>query len=149
MKVRVRVAGVVEREGRILLVQHRALPYFVLPGGGLKEGETLEQGLERELAEETGLLVVPERLLFVGHFLRPERPVLDLVFLARLAGGRERQEQGSQITALRWAVLAEARTLDLRPHPIFEGVLAGLQSGFPPGASYVGSYAPDDPPEER
>jgi len=81
--------------------------------------------------------------------LRPERPVLDFVFLARLGGGRERQERGSQITALRWATLAQARSLDLRPRPIFEGVLAGLESGFPPGASYVGSYLPHDQPEER
>lgn len=32
---------------------------FVLPGGGVQEGETLDEALRREIKEETGLVIEP------------------------------------------------------------------------------------------
>jgi ADP-ribose pyrophosphatase YjhB (NUDIX family) len=54
------VGGVVLVEGRILLVRRRFEPLagrWSLPGGVVELGETLETGLRREIAEETGLEV--------------------------------------------------------------------------------------------
>ena len=50
------VYGVIfsEDNTKVLLVQRRDLPVWVLPGGGLDDEETPEQGVLRELAEETG-----------------------------------------------------------------------------------------------
>lgn len=42
---------------KILLVKRRDLPVWVFPGGGLDEGETPEEGVLREVEEETGLKV--------------------------------------------------------------------------------------------
>ncbi len=42
-------------EGRIVLVRLTYAPGWRLPGGGLKRGETPEQGVLRELKEEIGL----------------------------------------------------------------------------------------------
>lgn len=36
------------------------------PGGKVEEGETLEEGIIREIFEETGLNVVPERFLYAS-----------------------------------------------------------------------------------
>ncbi len=41
----------------ILLVKRRDLPVWVFPGGGLDPGETPEEGVIREVEEETGLKV--------------------------------------------------------------------------------------------
>ena len=52
------VGGVVFRGGRVLLVKRRFEPLagrWSLPGGVLEVGETLGQGLAREMMEETGL----------------------------------------------------------------------------------------------
>ena len=52
-----RVAGIIIKDGRILLM-HRIKngeEYFVFPGGGVEEGETPEGALEREIKEELNL----------------------------------------------------------------------------------------------
>lgn len=57
---RVGVGAVVLREGRILLVRRGADPaqgLWAIPGGGLMLGETLQQGAEREILEETGIVI--------------------------------------------------------------------------------------------
>lgn len=55
------VGGVVFIEGRVLLIKRRFEPLagrWSLPGGVLELGETLAEGLAREMKEETGLDVV-------------------------------------------------------------------------------------------
>jgi 8-oxo-dGTP pyrophosphatase MutT (NUDIX family) len=49
-------ALVVTPGGRIVLVRHSYMPGWHFPGGGLKRGETPEQGIVRELREEIGLV---------------------------------------------------------------------------------------------
>jgi ADP-ribose pyrophosphatase YjhB (NUDIX family) len=52
------VGGVVFIEGRVLLIKRRFEPLagrWSLPGGVLEVGETLSEGLAREMKEETGL----------------------------------------------------------------------------------------------
>ena len=52
------VGGVVFIEGRVLLIKRRFEPLagrWSLPGGALEVGETLAEGLAREMKEETGL----------------------------------------------------------------------------------------------
>lgn len=42
-------------QGQILLVRMRRAPGYALPGGGVDIGERIEDGLKREVREETGL----------------------------------------------------------------------------------------------
>lgn len=56
---RIRVGALVVNGGRILLVRHEkdGRTYWLLPGGGVEEGEPLEDAMRREFAEECGLPV--------------------------------------------------------------------------------------------
>ncbi len=49
--------GIVIRDGKILLCKTRSTGKYVLPGGGVEVGETLEQALCREMMEECGIEV--------------------------------------------------------------------------------------------
>src|SRR3990172_199749 len=62
------VGGVVIRDGHALLIRRGHEPLkgeWSIPGGTVKLGETLEQGVRRELKEETGLDVEPVGVLEV------------------------------------------------------------------------------------
>ncbi len=60
-----------ERDGKLLLVASRypnqPRPLWNLPGGRQRHGELLEDAVRREFAEETGLAVEVERLLYVSE----------------------------------------------------------------------------------
>ena len=56
------VGAVIIEGGRVLLIKRGQAPLkgeWSLPGGALELGETLEEGVCREVLEETGLIVEP------------------------------------------------------------------------------------------
>ncbi|HEY3122340.1 MAG TPA: NUDIX domain-containing protein, partial [Vicinamibacteria bacterium] len=60
--------GVLIREGRVLLIRRGKEPLrgrWMIPGGTVEAGETLEAALVREIEEETGLIVKPREVLTV------------------------------------------------------------------------------------
>jgi 8-oxo-dGTP diphosphatase len=79
----------------IVLIRRRNPPFqgwWALPGGACEQGETVEQTLQREVEEETGLLVEPVQL--IGVFSEPDRDprghVVSIAFLAKPTGGQLR-----------------------------------------------------------
>ncbi len=78
-------AIIFDDEGRILLSHRRDMDAWNLPGGGLEAGELPDEGVRREVLEETGLQVVVERL--VGVYGRPGRNDLVFTFICRVVGG--------------------------------------------------------------
>jgi 8-oxo-dGTP diphosphatase len=54
------VGAVVIKDGKVLLVKRGVPPnkgIWAIPGGSLKLGETLQEGAEREILEETGITI--------------------------------------------------------------------------------------------
>jgi 8-oxo-dGTP pyrophosphatase MutT (NUDIX family) len=73
------VLVVLRHRGRVLMVYERERECWELPGGGIEPGETPRDAAVRELREETGQLLAPEALRFVGRTctsLGPSRRVL-------------------------------------------------------------------------
>jgi 8-oxo-dGTP diphosphatase len=61
-------AVIVDENGRVLLVRRARPPlegHWSLPGGLLELGETLIEGVRREVAEETGVIVEPQAIVEV------------------------------------------------------------------------------------
>lgn len=104
-----------DQAGRLLLVQRGHEPEagrWSLPGGRVEPGETSEQAVIREVREETGLSVVPGRL--VGSVERPWRDgaVLDIRdYAAAVAGGD--LAPGDDAADARWVTPAEMGALPL------------------------------------
>lgn len=49
--------GIVVKDGKVLLSYETNYNKFIIPGGGVEEGETYGECCERELLEETGMIV--------------------------------------------------------------------------------------------
>src|SRR6185312_2282892 len=96
------VIVVVERDdGRILLARNARFPpgMFSAVAGFVEVGESLEQAVCREVAEEVGIRI--DRLRYFGSQPWPFGRSLMMGFLARYAGG-EIAVDGAEIAEARW-----------------------------------------------
>lgn len=112
---RIGVAGVVfDAAGRVLLVERGKPPsmgQWTVPGGSLEPGETIADGVRRELAEETGLEVEVGPLVAVVERMGEDYHFVILDHLAFLRGGS--LAAGSDAKAARFCGEAELDALPL------------------------------------
>lgn len=101
---RVTVAGMIfDEEGKILLLRSRKwFGKFVLPGGHVEFGESLEDALKREVKEETGIDIKNIRFQKVIEFVKskefhnPDLHFVGIQFLCDKAGGDLKLNHESQ-----------------------------------------------------
>jgi 8-oxo-dGTP diphosphatase len=102
------VAGVVvNSEGRVLVVRRRDTGRWEPPGGVLEPDETIEQGVVREILEETGVVVSVERL--TGVYQNVPRRIVALVFRCSPIDGSPRATEESAESC--WAEPGEIENL--------------------------------------
>ena len=131
---RIAAYGVVrDDEDRILLA--RAAPLLTLrgrwflPGGGVQHGESPPESLQREIAEESGLTIVPGPFLDVLSDVRtlPDGTSLHtvrLIYEVASWHGSLRPEVDGTTDDVAWFTLEAARELPLARY--VETVVAGL-----------------------
>ncbi|KOX13195.1 NUDIX hydrolase [Nocardiopsis sp. NRRL B-16309] len=102
----VSVAGAVIREdGRMLAIRRRDNGTWEPPGGVLELDETPEDGVVREVLEETGIHVEVEQL--TGVYKNMARGIVALVFRCKPSGGEE--STTSEATAVEWLTPDEVK----------------------------------------
>jgi 8-oxo-dGTP pyrophosphatase MutT (NUDIX family) len=104
------VRGLVrDEQARVLLVRHSYAPGWQFPGGGVERGETVEEALARELAEEAGIEVTARPVSF-GIYSNHQRFMGDHVVLFLVESFRQRQWRPTR-------EIAEARYFDASDLP--------------------------------
>ena len=83
---RVNVRAIIVKDGKLFcqkLKNSHTLhdsEFWCTPGGGIDFGESLHEGLIREMVEETGVKPVIGNLLFIQQFMDGEREQLEFFF---------------------------------------------------------------------
>jgi len=126
------VGALIFKRDKILLIERGKEPlkgYWSLPGGGLETGETLEQGVIREVREETGLEVKPLKVLEIFERIirdaqgAPEYHYVLIDYICRVTGGDLRAADDASRAA--WV----PRRL-LATYQITAGTLPVIEKGF-------------------
>jgi 8-oxo-dGTP diphosphatase len=108
------VGALIFEQGRVLLVRRGHAPSlgeWSIPGGALEIGETLAEGVKREVLEETGLIVEPMAMVDVVDRMARDKAgrvqfhYVLVDYLCRVTGGSE--ACASDAVGLRWAGLDE------------------------------------------
>ena len=128
------IGAVVFHDGKVLLVKRATPPCqgeWAIPGGKIKPGETLQEAAEREILEETGLIIKAGEAIFAFDLIEKNSND-DLLFhyvIVDLAGeyvGGE-LKASSDASAAGWFSRAELANLNinqtteqlLQRYPIF------------------------------
>ena len=98
-KLAVNVAVI--HEGKILLTQREDFETWILPSGGVEEGESIGQAALRETKEETGIDVELTRLVGVYSRISNMPAGYAVLFAARPIGGEIKCQPGETI-AVEW-----------------------------------------------
>ncbi len=137
--------AIIVENNRILVMRRLKAgnQYYTLVGGGIKDDETMEQGVAREVKEETGLDVTSAQLVYVE--LHPEPYNEQYIFLCQVAphaveisvaADSEEQKlathsmQGNVHTPL-WVDFGSFPHLAFRTPQLQEAIIKALKKGFP------------------
>lgn len=124
-----RAAAIIIKDEKILLLKRRkpGREYFIIPGGGIEKGETLEMAAIREVKEETNLDVEIENLFFEfdGVYDRHEYffTVKNIQGEASLGGEELENNSAENHYAIAWIALNELEKTLLLPEEIKQKII--------------------------
>jgi ADP-ribose pyrophosphatase YjhB (NUDIX family) len=107
---KIRCRAIILHEEKLLVVKHRKdADYYALPGGHLELGESVEEGLVREIVEELGVRPSVGRLLYV-HTFEDKDTLQTVEFFFEVLNGAEyldiaglERTHAHELAEIRWA----------------------------------------------
>jgi 8-oxo-dGTP diphosphatase len=143
MRYGISAAALIVEEEHLLLVHHRAEEYdfWVPPGGGLQGHESILECARRETLEETGLVVEPDRILYVQELWEPDYHFCKFFILGKRLSGdltlANRESAEDFLVRVRFFAQDELRDLTVYPEILREGFWEDLEAGGA-GTRYLG-----------
>ena len=123
LRPRVRVAGILIENNKILLIEHlkKNKKYWLVPGGGVDWGESTAEALIREYKEETNLDITVEKFLFLSETIAPDKKkhVINLYFqIKKIKNSIYNMKLGDErnLTDLKFITKEEIENIKLYPN---------------------------------
>ncbi|MBP3971002.1 NUDIX domain-containing protein [Bacillus sp. WL1] len=120
--IRNRGVAIIVQEGKIALIKRirGGETYYVFPGGGIEEGETLEEATKREAYEELGVHIKVGNLIaqveYKGTQYYFNAHIIGGVFASSKAEEFELKDRGSYIPV--WLPIQELEEVNIKPYEV-------------------------------
>ena len=130
-----RVAGLIVKDNKLLIMQDKGQPYFYVPGGRIKMNEKSEDAVKREIQEELGVEVKVNRMLWINeNFFKEvtyEEQFHEVCFFylvelkenEDLKGNEFVVDEEGKIHTYYWKTLDEIKYINLYPHFLREKIV--------------------------
>ena len=111
----VSAAAIICQDEKVLTIRDTAQGMLVLPGGHLHWDEDPETGVRREVREETGYEVEPERLfgVYSAQSGLSDRGIIRVIYEGRITGGTEQSSAEGMVEWLSLATLEQEHARDV------------------------------------
>jgi len=99
----------------LLLKRKDDVPYggkWGFPGGGAEKGETPEEAAIRETAEETGIKVLPEDLVFLDKVVSPDKRDVHVFACKNFEGNVDAQKVYKEHDGYEWVAMDKLKDYD-------------------------------------
>ena len=129
---RVATRGIIYRNGQMLLTKQKddnggEAENWATFGGGLDPGESLIEGLHREMIEETGIVPKVGRLLFVQQYAEPDDKSKEyLEFFFHIENTEDYEVIDLPSTTHGFAEIARAEFVDPTTHHVLPAFLTEI-----------------------
>jgi 8-oxo-dGTP pyrophosphatase MutT (NUDIX family) len=126
------------KENKILVLasKYSSGEFYLLPGGGIDDFETLQETAIRETKEETNLNIKLIRLLYLQEWINKPRDknVLYAIFLGKILDGKETHLNdpilGGHIKEIKWKTIDELKESTFFPKEALPAIEEGLKNNF-------------------
>jgi ADP-ribose pyrophosphatase YjhB (NUDIX family) len=142
--IRIRIAVIIPRDDEILLVKHVKddRQYWLIPGGGLNFGETIEECARREIKEETNKDIKIIKLLFLSESVSKdyERHLINLFFLGHVINPEDelRVNEDERIKEARFIPISQLNQIELHP-PVAPFIMKAHKNDFKSPPQFLGN----------
>ena len=117
--LRIRVGGIILDKDRMLLIAHEKDGdiYWLLPGGGVNFGESLEDALRRELLEELNISVKIDKISLLSDSIHPsgQRHIVNVSFLCSYLSGEYKLGEEDRLHGFNFFTAEELESLKIYP----------------------------------
>lgn len=125
-RIRIRVCGILENDGKYLLVNHSKLNednvFWNFPGGGVDKNESIENTLIREFKEETNIDIKSDKFLFLNQVIASSLHAIELYFSVIAENFENKTGHDPEIdiiTETKWMTAEEILSLPAKYKPTF------------------------------
>ncbi|MCL5730131.1 MAG: NUDIX domain-containing protein [Candidatus Pacearchaeota archaeon] len=136
-KIGIRPAAIVIEKGKLLLVksEYNGEIFYLLPGGGMEFGETIEETAIRETLEETGMRIEVVKPVYINEYIdskNKSKRVINLFFTSKIIGKDKSKviNDEGKIKGIEWIDLEDLGNITLKPEFLKQTLKRDLEDDF-------------------